>query len=214
MQPKSATPERRYLACEFRVSDSDKPTISGYAAVFNSASEDMGYREYIDPGAFDSVLATNPDVRCLWNHDSSSILGRTKSGTMRLSTDERGLRYECDLPDTQVAHDLAVSMRRGDVTQSSFAFVCGGNDTWEEDDAGNWTRRIHSFTELIDCSPVTYPAYPDTTSGVRSLPDSMPMELRSKLTAPAPTPDHLQLTKLTDDQTRALAARVDVEAAQ
>jgi HK97 family phage prohead protease len=174
------TTERRTISCEFRVSGDNQPVITGYASVFGKPSEDMGYIEYIDAHAFDSVLAAKPDCRCLWNHNPDVVLGRTTSGTLKLSIDETGLQYECTLPDTQAARDLAVSMKRGDVTQSSFAFVCG-EDKWEKTPEGNWTRRILQVSSLLDCSPCTYPAYTDSTSGVRSLPSSMPAELRSRL---------------------------------
>lgn len=235
--------ERRYLTCEFRVSEDTQPTITGYASVFDSASEDMGYTEYVDAKAFDAVLASNPDTRCLWNHNPDVVLGRTSSGTLKLSTDERGLQYECILPDTQAARDLAVSMRRGDITQSSFAFVCK-EDKWEKTPEGNWTRRILQVSDLMDCSPVTYPAYSQSTSGVRSLPASMPTELRSKITKrddsisnsndcacqcaecmadncdSCSNADCTDLNclansshKLSDSEIRALTARIDVESA-
>ena len=113
--------ERRFFAhTEFRVSGENEPRkINGYGAVFDSPSENLGWstelREEIDPHAFDGVLASNPDVRGLFNHDSNFVLGRTTAGTMRLSVDARGLAYEIDPPDTQFARDLMVSMRRGDI---------------------------------------------------------------------------------------------------
>jgi hypothetical protein len=172
--------ERRYITQEFRVSQDDEGTkIGGYGAVFDSPSEDMGWTEELDPHAFDGVLSHNPDVRCLWNHNDDHVLGRTTAGTMRLSLDARGLAYECDMPDTQMARDLIVSMRRKDVTGSSFGFITK-RDQWTENADGTVTRRILEIDTLLDLSPVTYPAYPAASSGVRSLPESMPTEFRSR----------------------------------
>jgi uncharacterized protein len=173
--------ERRFLTQEFRVSEEGTPpTISGYAAVFDSSSEDIGWTEEIDSHAFDSVMSTNPDVRALFNHDANLILGRTTAGTLKLNIDARGLSYEIDPPDTQLARDLIVSMRRKDITGSSFGFITK-RDQWTENPDGTVTRRILEFDELLDVSPVTYPAFTATSSGVRSLPESCPVELRSKL---------------------------------
>lgn len=143
------------------------PIIRGHAAVFNRLSEDLGgFREKIAPGAFDRVLGD--DVRALFNHDPNMILGRTASGTLRLSQDRTGLRYEIDPPDTQIGRDLTVSVRRGDISQSSFAFVVD-EDSFEEDERGRVVRTIKRIKRLLDVSPVTYPAYPDAAVGIHSL---------------------------------------------
>lgn len=181
--------ERRFVRAEVRASAEGEPAkIKGYGAVFNSQSENLGWstelREEIDAHAFDGVLATNPDVRGLFNHDSNFVLGRTTAGTMRLSVDARGLAYEIDPPDTQFARDLMVSMRRGDITGSSFAFTVK-RDQWTDNPDGSISRRILEFDELLDVSPVTYPAYPATSAQARSLPSSCPVELRSRLEAGA-----------------------------
>lgn len=149
-------------------SDDGENRISGYAAVFHRLSENMGgFREKILPGAFDNVL--NDDVRALINHQSSLILGRTKADTLQLSVDDKGLHYRIDPPDTQYAKDLIASIRRGDITQSSFSFQIE-DDNWNEDDDGRLIRTIKSFKRLFDIAPVTYPAYPDTTVAARSIP--------------------------------------------
>jgi HK97 family phage prohead protease len=176
--------ERRFFKSEFRVSAPGEPDkIGGYAAVFDSPSENLGYyqevREEIDPRAFDTVIAANPDVRGLFNHDANFVLGRTTSGTLRLSIDARGLAYEIDPPDTQFAKDLMVSMRRKDITGSSFGFVCK-RDQWTDNQDGSVTRRILEFDELFDVSPVTFPAYTAASSEARTLPASMPKELRAR----------------------------------
>jgi uncharacterized protein len=171
--------ERRYRAEEFRVSQDAEPIIYGYAAVFDAPSADMGWIEVIDPHAFDSVIATNPDVRALWNHNADHVLGRTAASTLKLALDARGLAYSIIAPDTTVARDLIVSMRRGDVTQSSFGFICR-RDQWTDNADGSVTRRILEFAELIDVSPVTFPAFASATAQTRNLPDSMPVEMRSR----------------------------------
>ncbi len=191
--------ELRFCRTEFRVSGEGEPAkIAGYAAVFDSQSEDLGYfqelREEIDPHAFDNVVAANPDVRGFFNHDPNCVLGRTTAGTLRLNVDARGLNYEIDPPDTQLARDLMVSLRRKDITGSSFSFACK-RDQWTDNPDGSVTRRILEFDALYDVGPVTFPAYPAASSGVRSLPDSMPGEMRSRFEAKYP-----ELRKSTDEQ--------------
>ena len=159
--------ETRIGTVEVR-SDDGENRISGYAAVFHRLSENLGgFREKILPNAFDNVL--NDDVRALINHQSSLILGRTKADTLQLSVDDKGLHYRIDPPDTQYARDLIASIRRGDITQSSFAFQVE-DDNWNEDDDGRLIRTIKSFKKLFDIAPVTYPAYSDTTVAARAMP--------------------------------------------
>ncbi len=140
--------------------------IVGYAAVFNSDARIGDYFiERIAPGAFAAAIARD-DVRCLFNHSDNLVLGRTASGTLRLSEDEKGLRYEVDTPDTAWARDLVTLIDRGDVSQSSFAFRATRQE-W--DDTGELPVRTILEVELLDVSPVTYPAYDDTQVGVRCL---------------------------------------------
>ncbi|HBT2489138.1 TPA: HK97 family phage prohead protease [Klebsiella aerogenes] len=149
----------------------DQPThIIGYGSVFNSRSEPLwGFREIIKPGAFDDVLGD--DVRGLFNHDPNFILGRSSSGTLSLSVDDKGLRYDIVAPATQTIRDLVLApMQRGDINQSSFAFrVARDGEHWYEDDEGIVIREISRFSRLFDVSPVTYPAYQEADSGVRSM---------------------------------------------
>lgn len=150
--------EKRIFNIETRMEDGETMNVVGHASVYNTMSEDLGgFREIIAPGAFDDVLEN--DVRALINHDGNLILARTTSGTLKLSTDEKGLKYEFDMPETSYGKDLAISMKRGDVTQSSFAFTVE-NDNWETKD-GMDVRTITKVKRLFDVSPVTYPAYPD-----------------------------------------------------
>ena len=165
--------ERRFLRCEVRAVDGEdgERRIEGYAAVFEQESEDLGgWREVIMPGAF--ADAVSDDVRALFNHDPSLILGRTVSGTLDLAEDERGLRYAIQPPDTRYAQDLLVSLERGDVDQSSFGFRVI-EDRWIQptDERPYPVRVLHKVT-LFDVSPVTFPAYPTTTVAVRSMVES------------------------------------------
>lgn len=145
----------------------DSNVAVGYGAVFNSLSEDLGgFREIIAPGAFDSVM--NDDVRGLINHDPNLILGRTKSGTMRISVDATGLRYEIDMPSTSYANDIRESLSRGDITQSSFAFSIDGDD-WAVSESGETIRTIKKVSKLYDVSVVTYPAYPEAQAGIKRM---------------------------------------------
>ena len=138
--------------------------IRGYAAVYNSDSEWMGgFYEQIENGAFDDVLEN--DVRAYFNHDENLLLGRVSSGTLRIGTDKRGLYYEVDLPNTSYANDLVELMKRGDVNQSSFAFLIG-QDRWEQRN-GKTYRIIEKVSRLLDVSPVAQPAYPDATSELK-----------------------------------------------
>lgn len=172
--------ERRNITTEFRLDEAgDGTTISGYAAVFNSPATNGMWIETLDPHCFDNVLSSNPDVRGLWNHNADHVLGRTTSGTLKLSIDTRGLSYVIDPPDTTVARDLITSMRRKDVTGSSFGFIVA-RDQWTDNADGSVSRTILEIEELLDVSPVTYPFYGAANSTVRSLPDSMPAEYRSR----------------------------------
>jgi len=181
--------EIRAIPAEFRIQQTEnEPTkIIGYAARFNELSEEMwGMREKIAPGAFTEAIGKS-DVRALWNHDPNYVLGRTKNGTLQIREDEQGLFYEVTPPDAQWARDLVESIKRGDVDQSSFAFTV---DVEQWDESGNpVVRTIVKVRELFDVSPVTYPAYPTATSGVRSLQD-VAKEHKAVLAPKAP--EHLR----------------------
>jgi HK97 family phage prohead protease len=154
----------------------DPPYIVGYAAPFYRA-ENPGseyqidgklYVERIMRTAFDRALR-ECDVRCLFNHDPSYILGRNIAGTLELSVDDIGLRYRARLPDTSFAQDVVQSVTRGDITGSSFAFMPfpDGVVMIHEKELGLWVRELHSV-ELFDVSPVTFPAYEATTAQARA----------------------------------------------
>jgi HK97 family phage prohead protease len=149
--------------------------IVGYGAKFGNRSQDMGYGgvhvfEVIEPGFFDNVLGD--DVRCLFNHDSNLILGRTASKTTRISQDETGLAYDCDADDEiSYVRDLLRSLARGDVNQSSFAFTVDRDGVRWEEEGDTITRYLlkGGCRQLADVSPVTYPAYTAATSEARGL---------------------------------------------
>lgn len=196
--PKPQFPEResRYLSASVELraaAEEEKPSkVFGYAAKFNTRSDNLGnddwqFYEVLLPGAFDGVL--KDDVRALLNHESSAILARSKNGegSLKIGTDETGLWYEFEAPDTQIGRDLVTSLERGDIDQSSFSFkVASDGVKWEEARDGDGpviaTRTISKVSRLFDVSPVTYPAYPDATVALRSL-----KEFREE--KPAPEPD-------------------------
>lgn len=135
-------------------------TISGYAAVWLKRSVDLGgFVEQVAPGAFTESLKTS-DVRALLNHDVNHVLGRQGAGTLRLAEDETGLRYELDLPDSPLGLTVARSVERGDVAHSSFQFV-SEREHWGVTPDGTPLRTILR-AQILDVSPVAFPAYPDT----------------------------------------------------
>ena len=158
--------EERAYKVEMRVEDGDEPKITGHAAVFNKLSVDlMGFKEKVAPGAFTESIEKS-DIRALWNHNPDYVLGRNKSGTLKLEEDKKGLAIEISPPDTQWARDLMETIKRGDVDQMSFAFQVI-KDSWDERDKKNPIRTLEEVN-LFDVSPVTYPAYPQTDVKVRS----------------------------------------------
>ena len=142
-----------------------KTVIAGYAAVYDRLSLDLGgFREKILPGAFDKVLARQrgkQDVVALFNHDSNIVLGRTSSGTLELSSDSKGLRYEVTPPATRA--DIVELIARRDVRGSSFSFaISPGGDAWSSDEKGS-IRSVREVSGLFDVSPVLNAAYPSSS---------------------------------------------------
>lgn len=161
---------------EIRETPDGAPLIAGYAVVFDSWSEVMidgrgrKFRERIAPGAFDRALAASPDVRALWNHNSDFPLGRTRNGTLQVRKDGAGLHIELAPPATSWGQDAVESIRRGDVSGMSFAFQKTHNgDTWEKPGPDGVAERTLLDADLYEVSPVTFPAYPATSVGVRSV---------------------------------------------
>lgn len=162
--------EKRYLTPDLRVerrAEGEIAGLKGYAAVFNKRSVELwGFYEVVAPGAFADSLAAGDDVRALWNHDPTWILARSTNGSLRLREDSNGLLSEIDPLDTPINRGFVAAIERGDVTQMSFAFVAT-EAQWDIDANEQWVRTILR-AKLYDVSPVTYPAYPDTSIGLRS----------------------------------------------
>lgn len=191
--------ERRFcegqLTIEVRVASS-QPVIAGYAAVFNSLSVELwGFRERIAPGAFAGSM--EDDVRALWNHDTAIVLGRTKAQTLSLAEDNTGLKIEI-LPPASAA-SYVESIQRGDVDQMSFGFRTL-EETWDEDAEGVLIRTL-TKVKLYEVSPVTFPAYPATSVGVRG----------DKVTAPKGSPQGDQVTEGDVDPVFGLIPVIPVE---
>ena len=148
--------------------DGDSMTVEGYAAVFNEPADITPHlREVIEPGAFSDVLTS--DVRLLLNHEGAP-LARTTSGTLTLTEDSKGLHYRATLSDTTAGRDLYTMIKRGDISESSFAFTIG-KETRSDDN----TRHVVKVAELLDVSPVTYAAYgPITSVQARERQDAAP----------------------------------------
>lgn len=164
--------EKRHLSATIEIElrgDAKKPVIRGLAAVYYDGTEGTefelwpGMKERIMPGAFDRAVKED-DVRALFNHDDNIVLGRTKSGTLRLSVDAKGLRYEIEPPES--AASVIESIRRGDVSGSSFSFRVTDETFLKKDDVR--IREIRGVT-LFDVSPVVFPAYTATEADVRSI---------------------------------------------
>lgn len=177
--------ERRYLAASemgddglgFEQRADGSVVIRGVSPPWNSLSVDLGgFREQFSPTAFDKLLARHKndprgpvDVVGLFNHDDSQLLSRTTNGTLRLSKGATGLAAEMDLPDTQLGRDLGTLIRSKTIYGASFAFsVAATGEQWTQDEKGNAIRTV-TDANLYDWSPVTRPAYPQSSVGMRSL---------------------------------------------
>jgi uncharacterized protein len=159
--------ERRAVSetVEFREDGEDK-YFEGHAFVYGAVADLGGFTEEIQRGAADEVM--NDDVRGLLNHSADMVLGRNKSGTMQLISDEKGLRYKIKYNPNDPDHVRAMEkVKRGDISQSSFAFTTK-DDKWEVRN-GKDHRTVTKLKRLIDVSMVTYPAYNNTTVAARSL---------------------------------------------
>jgi HK97 family phage prohead protease len=153
--------------------------LAGHAAVFDQEAILWGFREQVAPRAFKKSIKES-DVRALFNHDPNHVLGRNKAGTLRLAEDSVGLAYEIELPDTQFAQDLARSIERGDISQSSFAFeVVAGGEKWSYPEKGSNELPLRTIREvkLFDISPVTYPAYEGTDVDIQRALRSLAIDL-------------------------------------
>lgn len=158
--------ERRMISepMEFREEGEEK-FFEGYAFIYETRADVGEFTEEISRGAADDVM--NDDVRALFNHDPNIVLGRTKSGTLKITSDQRGMRYQIKYNPNDSDHvNLRERIGRGDVSESSFAFR-KAEDKWEMRD-GRRHRTVKKFKRLIDVSPVTYAVYNDATVAMRS----------------------------------------------
>lgn len=152
----------------------DSRTVEGYAVVFNSQSEDLGFYETINPAAITEDVLMRSDVFCLFNHDLDKVLARSKYGTgsLQLQLDEQGLKYTFTAPNTDLGDELLEYLRRGDIDSSSFAFTVStdeGSEVWTTGTDGRQYREILKINELHDVSPVWNPAYSSTSVSQRTL---------------------------------------------
>jgi HK97 family phage prohead protease len=150
--------------------DGDGMRLEGYAAIFNSRSENLGgFTETIKPGAFRGSLRSRNDIKFLFNHDTGAILGSTRAGTLTLTEDDRGLRVSALLPQTSLGRDIRELVSRGDLSGFSFGFSmpARGGDSWNSDG----TERTLEAVRLHEVSLTAFPAYPATngTAIVRDL---------------------------------------------
>lgn len=172
---------RQYEASEIRAENGDgDATLVGHAAVFDTLSLEMwGFREKIAPGAFADTIGKD-DIRALWNHEPSMVLGRVAAGTLDVAEDKRGLAVRIKPPDTQAGRDAVTSISRGDVSQMSFGFRVL-EDSWETDaDDPSLLIRTVEKVQLWEVSPVTFPAYPDTDIGKRDVEGALESLRRAK----------------------------------
>ena len=161
--------ETRVNPAQFEVRETeDGMQFSGYAAVFNSDSQPLPFTERIASGAFRGSLRNRNDIKLLWNHDTASVLGSTRAGTLRLTEDDRGLYVEAMLPNTSMGRDARELISRGDVDSMSFGFtVARGGDEWSSDGSVRTLTKIN----LHEVSIVAFPAYTATagSTAVRGL---------------------------------------------
>jgi HK97 family phage prohead protease len=179
--------ELRYIEnSEIRAAE-DSRDVDGYAIVFNTLSRNLGgFYERIEPGATDGVIEAS-DIMALLNHDNSrGILARSRFGvcSLTLSADEKGLKYSFSAPKTALGDECLEMLRRGDITQSSFAFTVA-EDSWAKQEDGTYIRTIKKFDRLYDVSPVYEPAYFGTDVKCRSFEDFKAEEERKEQEAKA-----------------------------
>ncbi len=173
--PQLPATERRFIPAA--APEATGRSVSGFALLFETRSQNLGTKEnpWFEVIARDALpdLASQ-DVRALLDHETSSVLARSKfgQGTLKLTADERGLKYSFEAPETTVGNDLLESIKRGDIDQSSFSFVlASGGDTWERLPDGAMLRTITKIETILDVSPCCFPAYPATSVQARNLGD-------------------------------------------
>lgn len=171
MAKKQGIEFRNVGSCELREADGAAPVLAGVAAPYYDGTEGTQYElwpgvaERYAPGCFDESIKQD-DVRALFNHDPSNVLGRNRSGTLRLTSTSRGLEYEIDVDDTQIGRDVHKMAKRGDVDGSSCGWYAV-KESWTR--SGNHEIRTIEKAQLFDISPVTYPAYAASTVQARAI---------------------------------------------
>ncbi len=224
-QPTSAALERRWVTVDVAnlraSSDDDGATkLKGYAAVFNVRTDLIWFEEVIAPGAFKRAIKEKQNVPALWNHNSDLVLGRVANDRLTLSEDDHGLHVEIEPADTQHGRDAIIDVAEGNVTQMSFAFRAIKQE-WIEEENQPALRQILDV-DLYDVSPVTYPAYPQTSISARSA-ENVWNDRREELEAPGLEPgidedasgavediDTAGLEPAQEDETEALEALLDI----
>ncbi len=178
--------------------------VNGYAALYNTRTELYpGFFEEIAPGAFDQAINIS-DVRALYNHSSMHVLGRNKSGTLKLNLDQKGMPFELDLPETRA--DLVELIKRGDINQCSFAFTIK-EEKWTNLGNGDQLRTILKVERLYDISLVTYPAYEDATFSLSRSSEDAIKERREA--AKAPEIPEIQEPDQNDINLKLMVAEID-----
>jgi uncharacterized protein len=149
--------------------EEESRTIEGYAFKYEVWSRLINgwFYEKIARGFLDDIRLNEADILALFNHNYDKVLARTISRTLDLVNDETGLLYRFEAPNTTTGNDLLESVRRGDIQHSSFGFIVK-EDKWEYDDDDNDKRTLIKAESITDVSPVTQPAYLDTTVAQRS----------------------------------------------
>lgn len=191
------TLEYRFLpldGAEVRASGEGRK-LDGYAAVFNTEAIIWGlWREEVSPGAYSKTLQEN-DIRALWNHDTNIVLGRNKAGTLQLAEDKKGLRAEIDPPDNEWGRPVVDAVQRGDVTGMSIAFRVIKEEWYNPPkDSRELPKRTIKEAKLYEVSPVTFPAFEQTSISARSVAlvkteDELIAEARQLLATHAPQPE-------------------------
>lgn len=172
--------EYRYLDTEIaecRILEEDnKRFLEGHASVFNQRSKyifENGrlFNEVISPNAFDNVLRDERlDVPMTYNHNRGQLLGRTKSNTLQLSTDEKGLKFRVEIPNTATGNEVYELVKRGDLYENSFGFSVSKNDEeWSKAEDGTVIRTIKNIQRLYDVAVCINGAYANTDVAARSL---------------------------------------------
>ena len=199
MATRADAPEQRTIDVDVQDLETRGRTLHGYAAVYGAESDDLGgFTERIAPGAFADVL--DADVRALLNHDPNQLLGRTRSGTLRLHDEQRGLRFEIDLPDSPLGENVRASVARGDIDGASFRFKVA-RDTWDGD-----LRTVESVKELKDITVATFGAYPAASAELRTRPNN-PGTAQEAVMGNQPENENETTIDQPDDESRGLEIR-------